>query len=295
MREQMKQQMRDMLVTLGRAEAILDSRTKKRRTEDIDQLLEDMQASAMAIGTTIEQVEGDGTETVKLLEDYCELLWLYMAEEDLKERFSRGRQLAGKRGEISASLETEFEARLEIVFLVCRSGAWKQMERFYYLMKDKADCHVLTAFYKEESATGEETVVHDESGQIPESVSHWRFDQYDILERKPDMVFTDGPYAKPGQAGIQPDYDFMEVRENAGMVLYMPCYENESQAKEDHCQIPQALYSDIIIVPSQAVNELYVNAMSRPENGQNMAKKIYVLDAPDSDKVFSDVLKKGNK
>lgn len=54
MRENMKQQMRDMLSTLGRAEAILDSRTKKRETEEIARLLEDMQASAMAIGTAIE-------------------------------------------------------------------------------------------------------------------------------------------------------------------------------------------------------------------------------------------------
>ena len=94
MREYMKQQIREMLATLGRAEAILDSRTKKRDTEEMARLLEDMQASAMAIGTAIEQVEGDGTQTVGLLEDYCELLWQYMVEEDLKERFSKGRQLA---------------------------------------------------------------------------------------------------------------------------------------------------------------------------------------------------------
>ena len=54
MREYMKQQMRDMLATLGRAEAILDSRTKKKEAGDIAQLLEDMQASAMAIGTAID-------------------------------------------------------------------------------------------------------------------------------------------------------------------------------------------------------------------------------------------------
>ena len=71
MREYMKQQIREMLATLGRAEAILDSRTKKRDTEEMARLLEDMQASAMAIGTAIEQVEGDGTQTVGLLEDYC--------------------------------------------------------------------------------------------------------------------------------------------------------------------------------------------------------------------------------
>ena len=281
MREYMKQQIREMLATLGRAEAILDSRTKKRDTEEMARLLEDMQASAMAIGTAIEQVEGDGTQTVGLLEDYCELLWQYMVEEDLKERFSKGRQLAGKRGEIGSSLETEFEARLEIAFLVCRSRIWKQMERFYHLMKDKADCYVLTASYKEENASGEGTVTHDESGLMPGSVKPFGFGQYDIRERKPDMVFIDGPYAQPGQAGIQPDYDFMEIRENAGMVFYMPFYEEEGLADKEYCYTPQALYSDIILVPSGKINELYVNAMSRLDNGREMIKKIYALDGPD--------------
>ena len=106
------------------------------------------------------------------------------------------------------------------------------------------------------------------------------------------MVFTDGPYAMPGQAGFHPDYDFMEIRENAGMVFYMPCCEDDSQAVEEHCQIPQAVYSDIIIVPSQTVNERYVNAMNRLEHGRDMIKKIYVLDGPDGGQVLSDVLKK---
>ncbi|MCH1948819.1 hypothetical protein MCJ35_06365 [Enterocloster sp. OA13] len=292
MREYMKQQMRDMLATLGRAEAILDSRTKKKEAGDIAQLLEDMQASAMAIGTAIEQVEGDGTQTVRFLEEYCELLWQYMVEEDLKARFCKGRQLAGKRGEICTSLEHEFETRLEIVFLVCRSQVWKQMERFYHLMEEKADCWVLTASYKEVTDLEEGTVMHDESGLIPGAVRPMGFGQYDIRERKPDMVFIDGPYAQQGQLGIQPDYDFMEVRENAGIVLYMPCYEADSQAEEAHCLIPQAVCSDIILVPSGRINEIYVNAMNRLDNGQDMIKKIYVLDTQDVDRALSDVLNK---
>ena len=165
------------------------------------------------------------------------------------------------------------------------------MERFYHLMKDKADCYVLTASYKEEDASGEEAVMHDESALIPESVKPFGFRQYDIRERKPDMVFTDGPYACPGQGGIRPDYDFMEVRENAGMVFYMPFYEDEELAEEDHCRIPQALYSDIILVPSGKVNEIYVNAMSRLDNGRDMIKKIYVLDGPDGYGALADVWK----
>ena len=76
----------------------------------------------MAIGTAIEQVEGDGTQTVRLLEDYCELLWQYMVEEDLKERFCKGRQLAGKRGEIGSSLETELKCGWKSFSLCAEAG-----------------------------------------------------------------------------------------------------------------------------------------------------------------------------
>ena len=89
-----------MLSTLGRAEAILDSRTKKRETEEIARLLEDN--AGIGHGNRHSHRTGgggDGTQTVRLLEDYCELLWQYMVEEDLKEVSRKGRQLAGKRGE----------------------------------------------------------------------------------------------------------------------------------------------------------------------------------------------------
>lgn len=287
MREQMKQQIRDMLITLGKAEAILDSKIKKKDTEDLGQLFEDMQNSAITIGTTIEQVEGDGTETVKLLEEYCELLWQYMTEEVLKERFHMARLLAGKRGEVCASLESEFEARLEILFLVCREQGWKQMERFYHIMEEKADCYVLTAPYVESVVQGDGAVIHDESGIIPDSVRSGKFEAYDIQMRKPDLVFVDGPYGEAGETGFTPDYDFMEIRENAGMVLYVPCYSDVSQAEETHCRIPQVRYSDIILVPSKEVSEFYVKAMSRLDHGRDLIRKLYVMDTLDEEKLLT--------
>lgn len=292
MREQMKQQIREMLATLGRAEAILDSRIKKKETGELDQLFEDMQNSAITIGTSIEQVEGEGTDTVRLLEEYCELLWQYMVEDELRERFRIARLLAGKRGEIGSSLEAEFKGRLEIVFLVCREQGWKQMERFYNIMKEQADCYVLTASYMEASPGTDGAVTHDESGSIPDGVRTAKAFQYDIQERKPDLVFVDGPFAAPGGEGAVPDYDFMEVRENAGMVLYTPCYEDDSQVRASHCRIVQVIESDIILVPSRGISDIYVDAMRQMDNGGELIKKIYILDALDEEKLLSKALEK---
>lgn len=278
MREQMKQQMRDMLVTLGKAEAILDSKIKKKDTADLHLLFEDMQNSAITIGTSIEQEEGEGTDTVRLLEEYCELLWQYMVEEVLKERFRIARLLAGKRGEISASLETEFEGRLEIAFFMHRDQSWERMERFYHLMEGRADCYVLT-----------------DSSSIPDSVNTRKFWAYDLQERRPDLVFVDDPYNDQEKAGAVPVYDFMEIRENAGIVLYMPCGGENGQDEEILCQVPQIQSSDIILIPSGRMSDKYINAVNSLEGGRDLIKKIYVLDAIDETKLLSRVLENQKK
>ena len=101
MREQLRHKMREMVATLGKGEALLDSGVKKKNTDMLEQLLEDMQNSAIAIGKIIEQEEGYGTKTVAMLEEYCELLYEYLTEQEPRARFKIGRTLAGKRGEIA--------------------------------------------------------------------------------------------------------------------------------------------------------------------------------------------------
>ena len=56
MREELKQQLRNTIGSLGRAEAILDSCVRKKDEEALDSLFEDMQNAAIAVGNTIELV-----------------------------------------------------------------------------------------------------------------------------------------------------------------------------------------------------------------------------------------------
>lgn len=275
MREQTKQQIRDMLVTLGKAEAILDSKIKKKDTDDLYQLFEDMQNSAITIGTTIEKAGSEGTETVSLLEEYCELLWQYMVEEGLKEQFRIARLLAGKRGEINASLEAEIEGRLEIVFLVSQEQSWSHMERFYHMMMETADCYILT-----------------EAGGVFGSVNTRRFGEYDFQERKPDLVFVGGLCMEQEESVFELNYDFMEIRENAGIVLYIPYNEDCGKMKEVCCRTPEIIYSDMILVPSREVSDIYVNVMKGLDNGRELIKKIYVLDVLDESKFLSRAFEK---
>lgn len=292
MREQLKQQFKDMMGILARGETVIYSKIRDKDIEILNELFEDMQNTAIAIGTTIEQVEGEGTETVRHLEEYCDLIWQYMTQEERNERYHIFNLLEEKRKEVLRTLDTEFQGRLEIAFFVCRGASWKHMERFFHIMKDKADCYVVTVHYMERTVLGPNAAIRDESWMIPEDVETRTLGEYDIREQMPDMVFVDGPFVEAGQLGLTPGYDFAEVRENAGVVLYMPYYEDESQVEEAHCQNGQVRDADMILLPSETVCSTYKKVMGQMKDGKSLIKKLYVLDALNEEALVEKGLKK---
>jgi len=289
MREQEKQKIRDMIVTLGKAEAILDSRTKKKDEDAVHQLLSDMQSSAIAIGTAIEEAEGDGTEVVRHLEDYCEYLYQYMIAETLQERFQMGRVLAGKRAEVSAALEREVEGRLSVVFLLCKAERWKQMEELWRVARatPEYDCQVVVAPYIKNQSNGLAGLVCDETGELPAEVGAIDYDSFDIRYCDPDLVFVDGPYAGQDGAGAVFGYDLLEVKENCGALIYMPVYGDDETVNEGDCLLPQVELADMIIVPSERIRREYINLYNliRPE--EDIACKLQVLDPVSPGRMFN--------
>lgn len=295
MREQLKQQLRDMIMALGRAEAILDSKSKKKAENEVKQLLEDMQNSAIAIGNVIEESEGLETETVSHLEEYCELLWQYMTAGELKERFRFGRMLAGKRSETAASLEQEIEGRLEVAFLLCRADWWKQMEGIWLAARENPlyDCRILVSPYTE-YGNGTAGALHDEREMFPPHAEAMDYGVYDMEGMKPDLVFVDGPYGTCMEGepeGVCPEYDFGSVREWAEAVVYMPVYEEEAQVQEADCRMAQVRDADMVVVPDEGIREIYIGYLRRLEGGAGLIRKICVSGAVDVEQV----LKKNGK
>lgn len=279
MREQIKQQLRDMIVTLGRAEAILDSKSKKKEEDEVKQLLEDMQASAIAMGSVIEEEEGLETLTVERLEEYCDLLWQYLIAEELKERFRLCRTLAGKRSEIAAVLEEEIEGRTEVVFLLCRADRWKLMEGIWRTAGENPvyDCRVVVSPYTQYEKGM--AAAQDELCMFPAGAEAISYEAYNIEEMKPDLVFVDGPYeaaGEAGRAGTVPDYDFEAVRKSAEVVVYLPVYEEGAEVQEGDCMTDRVREADLVIVPSEEIKDVYKRTLCGTENAQEIIKKVRV-------------------
>ena len=74
MRKSQQATILDLLITLKEAHYEL---RKQSALETVMCLLSDCQSLAMRIGQYIEGIEGEGTQTVELLEEYCELLYQF--------------------------------------------------------------------------------------------------------------------------------------------------------------------------------------------------------------------------
>ena len=75
MRKAQRQQAETLFGQLEEAHIQIKSDVEQHHIEQALDLLKDCQDSAAAIGTFIENIEGEGHPTVCLLEEYCELVY----------------------------------------------------------------------------------------------------------------------------------------------------------------------------------------------------------------------------
>ena len=81
MRKNQKAQIDGLFDLLADAHKTVENCINERKYEDAALVLEDCQNAAIGIGKAIDESDGEDTETVKALEEYCEII--YIIHEDL--------------------------------------------------------------------------------------------------------------------------------------------------------------------------------------------------------------------
>ncbi|MBR1642994.1 MAG: hypothetical protein IJ683_11795 [Butyrivibrio sp.] len=152
------------------------------------EMLSQCQESAVVLGTSIEQLCGEGTRTVSMLEKLCEDI------------FTASQQLEnGVRTAIASLQETidifneELPSKKEIVFLPCSSNLWNGFDYLYrQLISDEA-CSVTVIpipWYDKapDGSIGGDAVHYDTEG-YPEYVTLTSLNSYDFAGIHPDIIY----------------------------------------------------------------------------------------------------------
>lgn len=112
--------------------------------------LQNMQQTAIEIGTQIESVRGEGTQTVKCLEEICELVYKCSTTLERSEDFSENlKQLQNIIEKAEQFQQTEILDRKEAVFFIDKATHWQYMEWYWkkLLADDTVDIYIVPVPY----------------------------------------------------------------------------------------------------------------------------------------------------
>ncbi len=228
------------------------------------------QKLAIEIGESIEQTEGEGTETVSFLEQYCERV--YQVSEQMQEMTAQKayRYLE----EILIKAENEIRrmpVRKEVVFLPYKASMWDSLESVYLAAKEDEQCdaYVVPIPYYDKNADKSLGEMHYEGGEYPDDIEITYYEEYSFEERRPDAIYIHNPYDGWNRATCVPERFFSRnLKQYTDLLVYIPYFildeiEPDNQGKiesmKHFCFQPGVIYADKVIVQSEKMRQIYIN------------------------------------
>lgn len=305
MRKAQKRQAEEFVESLGQA-----NKKIRKTVERGDQaalaldLLEQCQEGAITLGNMIEQLEGEDTAAVRLLEDYCELLYQY------HEKIRQGEAVkAGREFKILQSSITDIEdsihkikERLEVVFLPYKASMWDSLESVWKAADADPDCdaYVIPIPYYDKNPDGSFREMHYEGNLYPKDVPVVWYGEYNFAERRPDMIFFHNPYDESNYVtSVHPDFYSGKLKEYTEKLVYIPYFilgeldpKNTPMIEgiQHFCTAPGVMNADKVVVQSEDMRQIYIDVLSEyaGEHTRKLwEKKILGTGSPKVDKVLN--------
>lgn len=225
-------------------------------------LLTDCQDLAIAIGTRIEKIRGEGTATVRELENYCEELYHVgedvQREEALKEESSRS--LEESMQNVKAVFEEEFPDKLEVVFLPYKASMWDSLESVWMAARDDENCeaYVIPIPYYDKNPDGTFRDFHYEGDLYPDYVPVTDYKNYDFESHRPDAIFIHNPYDEANAVtSVVPFFYSENVKKYTGCLVYIPYYATTGGVSEGQSLCRAYLNVDYIVIQHESYREFF--------------------------------------
>jgi len=253
-------------------------------------LLTECQSLAIQAGEYIESIEGEGTGTVALLEEYCDLV--FQAYED-NSGANYSRKLQSQAIKIINSVRSELKPnKIEVVFFPYQLSMFDSLQSVYQAAKEDPQCdaYVIPIPWYERLPDGELGKMHYDGDQYPKNipVTNWR--DYGVAERHPDVIFIHAPFDEGGHVTfLHPDFHSKRLRELTDLLCYIPYFVYVDTDVEKHVAYEACAYAHKVFLQSEEVRDNYVRIF-REKFGDKYGKpkdKFVALGSPKFDAVFN--------
>lgn len=262
MRKFVKNELCNIIKQLANVNETLIKSSTSISQEQAQEILTDCQQSAVEIGNKIEECEGNGTESVRLLEEYCEKLYqLCMSWDTRNVREKELKNIRDLLNKVKNSILYEIpDSKKEVVFLPYKASMWDSLESVWMAARDDESCdaYVIPIPYFDKKPDGSLGEMHYEGDLYPDYVPITDWQQYSIEERHPDVIFIHNPYDQYNKVTtVHPRYYSVELRKHTEKLIYIPYFVCWDDVPEHFCTTMAVFYADKVILQSEKVADTY--------------------------------------
>ena len=302
-----RQQLLSMTGSLEKANRVLKDAVIRTAVneEAILQLLADCQDTAIMMGNEIEEVYGDGTDSVTKLEEYCESLYeMTLVIGHPVKRREMQKILASNLKQIRKIISSEVPDRLEVVFLPYKASMWDSLESVWMAAEEDEDCdaYVIPIPYYDKNPDGSFREIHYEGDEYPDYVPVTFYKEYDFSKRHPDIIFIHNPYDDCNfVTSVEPFFYSKNLKNFTNKLVYIPYFVLAEPNMDDpdvgkhiehFCTAPGVLHADQVVVQSENMRKIYVDVLAEYTKELGFTRKywedrILGLGSPKMDKVLS--------
>lgn len=264
MNKHQKEQIIDTIHSLINDHEIIFQQIPLLCFDDLYQMFTECQNTAIWIGNRIEFLEGEGTTVIKLLEDYCEMLYQCSISLESNQNLNQYREnLDNILIHALNIIENEIPTKFEIVFLPYKASMWDSLESIWAAAKGDplCSCRVIPIPYYDKNPDGSFNIMHDETDEFPEYVPVIHYQQYDLKENKPDIIYFHNPYDKFNHVtSVHPSFYSSELKNCTNLLIYVPYFVSDENLPNHLCETMGVFMADKVIVQSEAIKEIYQKA-----------------------------------
>ena len=311
MRKAQKRQIDETIRQMEEAHNEVKRCAEQKNIVQAQEFLSDCQNAAIAIGTLIEDTEGEGHPTVTALEEYCEQV--YRIHENLAAEGVNTnkiyKSLRQKLIKVENSIRNDIKIRTEIVFMPYKASMWDSLESVWKAADADPNCdaYVIPISYFDKNPDGSFKEEHYEGDQYPDYVPITRYDKFDFKKHMPDVIFIHNAYDDWNLVtSVHPDFYSRNLKKYTEELVYIPYFvlgeiepDNEQavEGMKHLCFMPGIINADKVIVQSENMKKIYVREylkaakesglMGKHLDREYLEKKFLGTGSPKIDKILN--------
>lgn len=282
MRRYIKKQLEDLLNTMCETTEFMYTLFEENQINEVANLLIQQQNAAIALGEKIEESEGEGVATVRLLEEYCELLWS-ISQETSKTGVQDGVcRLQDVLQDVKQSFQ-KLPEQLEVVFMPYKASMWDCMESVWEAACADDTCYpIVVPIPYFDIKDGQIIERHYEGEMFPNYVPIADYRNLLLEELQPDMIFVHNAFDDYNKVtSVLPQFYSHKLRKVTKRLIYIPYFVTSGAVYVTHRYLPA--YDNMDFIVTQCDKMIKSFAASIPKHkflpfGSPIADRIVKLE-----------------